>query len=219
MRCCGCGAKTRRYAVSARERIVAAYWKPVYKYIRWKWRESNESAKDLTRLFAKSLRERCVRGLESQRPAAFRTFLRLCADRFVANHRQFASRLKRNAQRTEALDEASATDPFDCDEYLHREWIRQVFAHAIAALRDEYSARGREQAFRAFERYDLAVEETRPSYAELALEIGVSSTQVTNYLAAARRDLRRIVLEKLRELTATDREYQSEARAVLGIEV
>jgi len=34
-----------------------------------------------------------------------------------------------------------------------------------------------------------------------------------------RRRLRIIVLNRLREITANDREYRSEARAVLGIEV
>jgi hypothetical protein len=33
-----------------------------------------------------------------------------------------------------------------------------------------------------------------------------------------RRDLRKAVLSKLRDLTATDREYRSEARALLGVE-
>ena len=41
---------------------------------------------------------------------------------------------------------------------------------------------------------------------------------MTNYLALARREFRRIVLEKLRELTATDDEFRREARALLGVD-
>ena len=37
-------------------------------------------------------------------------------------------------------------------------------------------------------------------------------------LALARREFRRIVLEKLRALTATDDEYRREARALLGVD-
>src|SRR2546425_10347823 len=33
------------------ETIVAAYWKPVYKYIRARWGKNNEAAKDLTQEF------------------------------------------------------------------------------------------------------------------------------------------------------------------------
>jgi hypothetical protein len=42
---------------------------------------------------------------------------------------------------------------------------------------------------------------------------------VTNWLAAARRDYRSIVLETLRDLTADDDEFRDEARDLLGIEV
>lgn len=201
----------------AHQHILEAYWKPVYKYIRWKWRESNDAAKDLTQgFFTRALARDSFADWDPVQ-ASFRTFLRLCVDRFVANEREFAGRRKRNAAGTESVDEASAADPFDCDEYLHREWIRQVFALAVASLQDKYRARRREAAFRAFEMYDLA-QDARPSYMEIAAVLNVPSTQVTNYLAAARRDLRRIVLDKLRELTATDREFRSEARAMLGIE-
>ena len=42
---------------------------------------------------------------------------------------------------------------------------------------------------------------------------------VNNYLAAVRRDFRRVVLEKLREITATDEEFRTEARSLLGVDV
>ena len=41
-------------------------------------------------------------------------------------------------------------------------------------------------------------------------------TQVTNHLAWARRELRKLVLERLRSLTATDAEFREEAEELLG---
>ena len=38
------------------EAIVSAYWKPVYRYIRIRWRSSNEDAKDLTQSFSCTVR-------------------------------------------------------------------------------------------------------------------------------------------------------------------
>ena len=58
----------------------------------------------------------------------------------------------------------------------------------------------------------------RPSYAQLAAEHGLAVTQVTNFLAAVRRELRRRVLARLRELTASEEEYRAEARNVLGVD-
>ncbi|HEY7924248.1 MAG TPA: hypothetical protein VII62_13770, partial [Vicinamibacteria bacterium] len=57
-----------------------------------------------------------------------------------------------------------------------------------------------------------------PDYATLAREFALPVTQVTNHLAWARRELRRLVLERLRELTASEDEYRAEARGLLGEE-
>jgi RNA polymerase sigma factor (sigma-70 family) len=199
------------------EAIVAAYWKPVYKYIRLKWHESNEGAKDLTQAFFASAIEKGLFAHYDPEQAAFRTFIRLCADRFVINEREHARRLKRSGGTVEPLGDdvpAATSDPV---EYFHREWVRQLFALAVDSVREEYARRGRSAAFRAFELYDLAGD-SRVPYATIATQLGVSVSQVTNYLAAVRRDLRRSVLDRMRALTATDREFRAEARAVLGVD-
>jgi hypothetical protein len=53
----------------------------------------------------------------------------------------------------------------------------------------------------------------------LAQEFGLDPSVVNNYLAAARRNFRRIILEKLREITATEEEFRNEARSLLGVEL
>src|SRR5262245_58691999 len=75
--------------------LVAGYWKPVYKYLRLTWRLSDEDAQDLTQAFFSDAYQKAW--LERYEPgkAMFRTFVRLCADRFVMNWKQSASRLKR----------------------------------------------------------------------------------------------------------------------------
>jgi predicted transcriptional regulator len=71
--------------------------------------------------------------------------------------------------------------------------------------------------FDVFERYDLAeVSGGRPTYADLARELGLTTTTVTNHLAAMRRQFRRHVLDRLRELTMTDEEFEAEAKRLLG---
>ena len=72
--------------------------------------------------------------------------------------------------------------------------------------------------FQLFERYDLS-DDANVSYASLAEEFGLEPAAVNNYLAAVRRDFRRVVLDKLREITATDEEFRTEARSLLGVNV
>ncbi len=88
---------------------------------------------------------------------------------------------------------------------------------AVSGLEMECRTQGRETTFLLFERYDL--EEAPPegrTYRELADEFGLKVTDVTNHLAWARREFRRILLRTLQEITASDEEFRLEARLLLG---
>ena len=157
--------------------------------------------------------------------ARFRTYLRTCLDRFVANVRQQSRRLKRGgsvelvpfdfaaAERELQRQHSGAVQ--ELDAFFHREWLRSLFALAVDRLRVQCAASGRAVRFTIFNRYDLADEESvRPTYAALAGELKVSVADVTNDLAAARRDFRRLGMTVLREQCATDDEFENEARAL-----
>ena len=108
--------------------------------------------------------------------------------------------------------------PNAIDDYFEKEWARSVFSLALDSFRPSMIDSGKETHLKLFERYVLDADDgvTKSSYKALASEFNLSTSDVTNYLALARREFRRIVLEKLRELTATDEEYRREARALLG---
>ena len=105
------------------------------------------------------------------------------------------------------------------DEYFRDEWVRSLFAIAVTEIKALSDERGKEVAYRLFAKYDLEDDGHDPeaSYARLATEFGLPVTQVTNHLAWARREFRRIVLERLREITADDDEFRDEARELLGV--
>jgi RNA polymerase sigma factor (sigma-70 family) len=194
--------------------IIAAYWKPVYRYIRAKWRRSNEDAKDLTQgFFASALEKEYFGGYDSGK-GTFRTYLRTCLDRFLANEHKFESRQKRAGvmvqMEAEAMDADSGESP---ERIFDREWERNLFETAVARLRENLRERDREICFQAFERYDLA--ETPVSYDSVARELGITTVAVTNHLASARRELRRLVLDELRTITPDENEFRREARTLL----
>lgn len=193
------------------EAVVAAYWKPVYRYIRIRWRNSNEDAKDLTQsFFAQAIEKRFFHSYDASK-GTFRTFLRVCLDRFLAKENQFASRQKRSAEWVPVDEDIEGAESPEAT--FEREWSRGVFEDAINDLRVELEKRGRAICFAVFERHDLS--ENPLSYGQLAREFGITSATVTNYLAAARRDLRRMVLARVRTVSADDREFRREARAIL----
>ena len=214
---------TRRRAFDT---ILASYWKPAYKYIRFKWQADNEDAKDLTQgFFANAFEKNHFANYDATK-ASFQTFLRTCLDGFVANERKAGRRLKRGGDMdhyqldfTTAETElaAHASTDLSPEDYFHREWVRWMFTLAVDALRQRCEESGRNIHFQLFERYDLR--EDNASYASLGEEFNLDTATVNNYLAAVRRDFRRVVLEKLREITATDDEFRTEARSLLGVDV
>lgn len=218
----------RRERERAWEALVAAYWMPVYKYIRVRWGRSGEDAKDLTQgFFADAIEKRYFHRYEPDK-ARFRTFLRSCLDGFVANHDKAARRIKRGGDAVllsldfdEAESQLAGALPEvnEIDGYFEREFARSLFTLALETLRTTFRAEGKEIHLQLFERYVLSDDDApKESYKELAEDLGISVSNVTNYLAATRRDFRRILLGKLRDLTVTDEEFRSEARLLLGVE-
>jgi RNA polymerase sigma-70 factor (ECF subfamily) len=210
----------------ALERVIRSYWKPVYKYVRLKWRQEHDDAKDSTQGFFAAATEKEYLAAFDPTKGRFRTFLRVCVDRYVSKEAtaQRAQRRGGGAQRVELDFEAAESELQssggieDVERWFEREWARSIFSEATEELR----RRSRDQPLGAtrmaiFERYDLTDPAQRPSYSALAAELHLKVTDVTNHLAAVRRELREIVLETLRELTASDEEFRAEARALLGI--
>ena len=209
------------------EILVRAYWKPVYKHLRVRWRLSSEQAEDLTQgFFARALEQRMFAAYDPAR-ALFRTYLKTCLDRHVMKDAESRLRQKRGGGTvTLSLDFPSAEReleglaspaPETIESYFDREWTRHLVGMTVDALRERCEQSGKQVTYRVFERYlldDGAA--ARPSYAELAVELGIKVTDVTNYLAFARREFRRLLLEQLREITGSEEEFEIESRTLLG---
>src|SRR5262245_4007602 len=192
----------------ARARLIEAYWRPVYKHLRWKWRYDPAAAEDATQDFFARVLERDTFATFDPAKARFRTFVRVCVDRFLANRLQAETRQKRGggaamltldfpgAESELALQPAS--EELDPEAAFEREWMRALFLLALEDLRQEARAAGKETPLRIFERYDLERTADGPDYATLAREFDLPVTQITNHLAWARRELRRLVLDRLR---------------------
>lgn len=209
--------------------LAAAYLGPVYKYTRLRWNKPEDEARDITQEFFATALERDTFAAYRPEQAKFRTFLRVCLDRFISNRQRAEGALKRGggahlvsfdfdaSERDLARSPARAVD--SPEAYFHEQWVQALHSSSIAALKQELEAKNKLVHFHVFERIELAEDPSQvPSYAELGSAIGLSVTDVTNRLSYARRAFRRIVLEKLRELTASDEEFREEARAVLGVD-
>lgn len=214
----------------ALETLFAAYWKPVYKYIRLRWNRPPDTAQDLTQGFFVELLEHELLETFDPQKGRLRTYLRVCVDSFVSNEDKASRRQKRGGNvlhvaldfagaeeelGATVIDAAAIPSPESLEEFFEKEWVRSLFALAVEELRDLCAARERDRTFRLFEAYDLDGNE-KISYEQLAREYGIPVTDVTNALAWARREFRKIALERLREICGSEEEYQREARTAFG---
>jgi RNA polymerase sigma factor (sigma-70 family) len=198
-------------SADALDQVIALYWKPVYRFVRLKFRKDNEDAKDITQGFFTSALERDFFTSFDPAKASFRTYIRMAVERYAANQYAAATRQKRGGNtQFETIDDQAITTESP-EQAFEREWQRQLFALAIEDLRKHCQETGRQTHFQIFDAYDLS-DETPPSYADLALQHSLSETTVTNYLAWARRTLRAFVTERLRRTTSGAQELHQEAR-------
>jgi RNA polymerase sigma factor (sigma-70 family) len=207
--------------------LVHAYWQPIYAYLRLHWGARADDAEDSTQAFlAAAWQKDFFAGYDATR-ARFRTYLRVCLDRFVQNQRKIQRAQKRGGQvalvtldfaaAEGALDASESNAATDLDALFRQEFLRALFARVLARLRSELSARGRATVYRVFERYDL-VDPGAHTYAELAAELNLPVTQVTNHLHAARRRFRELVLQELRSMSDNEQEYRADVQELLGVE-
>lgn len=203
--------------------VVHAYWKPVYKYIRLRWRKTSEQAEDLTQSFFEVAINRDTLAQYEPARARFRTFLRACLDRHVIDHHRKDTAQRRgggNAHldfttaESELAASGQSTDP---EAVFDAEWLRHLMQLTLDKLDEAFRTKNKPIHAALFR--DFHVSDAPPSYAEAAERYGISSTDVTNWLHVARREFRRVALDMLRELTIDDDDYVTEARAVFGFDV
>jgi len=208
--------------------LVTAYWRPVYKYLRARWRLPAEHAEDLTQeFFARAFEQRFLDDYDPAK-ARFRTWLRLGLDRLAGNEAKASQRLKRGGGvAMTSLDfvtaegevrEREIADDSDLDAWFQQEFVRALFGRAVDAVERECHDAGRDDHFDLFKACDLADLDAaeRPSYKTLAEARGWTVNDVTNRLAGVRRAFRGHVLRLLRDACASDEEFEAEARALLG---
>ncbi len=214
---------------AAHEALVRAYWKPCYAYLRLRWRAGNEDAKELVQsFFARALEHDTFQGFDPAR-GSFRGFVRACLEHHVQHEREAAQRLKRGGGATPVSIDAStvgsiefadtsSTPDEELDLQFRREWARRLYELAIEGLERRARELEKPAAFEIFTRYDLhdSTRARRPTYAEIAAELGLPETQVTNHLHWARKELRAQLYAELRAIAASDGELADEARWLLG---
>lgn len=214
------GTSTAPYR-HALESLCQRYWKPVYHYVRVAWSKSSEDAKDLTQAFFLRLFEGDALKRYAPGRGGFRTYLKVLLRGFAADQHDALTALKRGgglrivplngtpAPLGEFLADSKAPQP---EQLFDHAWKKEVLERAIERARQWFADANRSVQFRAFEEYELEGQDARPTYGRVAEKLGLSESDVRNYLFAVRERIRTEVRAELsqtvRDLAELDEEWK-----------
>jgi RNA polymerase sigma factor (sigma-70 family) len=205
--------------------LCAAYWPPVYAFVR-RTGATPVLAEDLTQSFFARLLERDDLATADPARGRFRGFLVGALRHFLANERERQRALKRgggapgftlDAAAVRALESGAALEPASLDatpeRAFERAWAEAVLARARARLEAELEHAGKGAQWRALEPW-LAVTDERGHVAEVARGLGSSENAVRVALHRLRRRFGELVRDEVRD-TVGPGEVEDEVRELL----
>ncbi len=199
------------------EKLFVTYWRPVYCCARFGWKLSPEDAEDAVQSFFLELLERDFPEGIAEGRGRFRNYLKKALKHFLLNVRRDRGRAKRGGLvRLFPLEEARqiASREGDPEQIFDQEWIKTLLQRAREWLREDLMAEKKEAYYRVFELYDLG--EGSMTYQEAAGRIGISESDVRNYLHAARDRFRSVVIQLVRDYAVDAEDAGEELGWVLG---
>jgi len=206
----------------ALERLIAAYWKPLYGFVRRKG-NSIEASKDLIQgFFSELLAKDFLKYLDRDR-GKFRTFLLAALEHYLADEYDRSQAQKRGGGRLalsldygEAEEGLGATIAAPADSSFKRDWAVQVMSQAMEAVRTSFQNSGRTAEFEAFRAYLTSTRPDGASYEELARSLGLTVDDVRNRVRATRQRYREAILEIIRSYTDSPEKAQEELQDLLS---
>lgn len=210
-------------AGAALEKLCAAYWYPLYAYVRRSGRDAEE-ARDLTQGFFAHIIEKNIFAQADRERGRLRTFLLMALQHFLRDDWRKGQKLKRGGGATllsidEVLaEERYAREPADAltpERIFERRWALELLERTLLGLRQEYAGAGKAAVFDAL-KYHLAPDGSEPSSedagATLGLTAGAVRVAVSRLRARYRERLLREVAASLD--VATEAEVDEEIDAL-----
>lgn len=210
-------------AADALEWLCAAYWFPIYAYVR-RHGFSKEDAEDLTQAFFAKLLERQDFAALKQENGRFRAFLLAALKNFLANERDRAGRLKRGGNITHlSLDWQSADTRFQIadggqvppDAAYDREWAVALLGRVIVRLGEESAAEAKVERFEAMKPY-LTMGRGEIPYASAAAELSMDESALRVAVHRLRKRYRELLKEEIAHTLSDPAMVEEELAVLLG---
>ena len=214
-------------AQAALGELCAAYWQPVFEFIRRRG-QGEDAARDLTQEFFASLLARG--GLDTVEPGRgrFRSFLLGAAKHFLADQRDRAQAAKRGGGQTPISIEAGPSTDTSADlqipdpagpvpeSFFDRQWALTLVDRATSALAAEQTAHGKAAQFALLKPW-LMGEVPSLSQAEAARQLGLSEGAVKVAVHRLRKRFREVVKAEIAQTVGDPAQVAEELRYLVEV--
>lgn len=214
------GQETGRAALGA---LLDAYWYPLYALGR-RSGLAPPDAEDAVQGFLAALLSRGDVARADPARGRFRAWLGTAFRNHLSNLRDAARAQKRGGGREPiALDLSQAEERYvqgsgralQPEQLFDRAWALTLLERALAALREDYAARGKTDLFEAL-RPTLMTEEPAPDRAQLAARLGLSEGALKVASHRLRRRYRETLLAAVADTLSDPNEIQDELQALFA---
>jgi len=206
------------------ELLCAAYWYPLYVYVRRRG-HSPHDAQDLTQeFFAKLLEKNYLKAADREK-GRFRTFLRVAMKRFLANEWDRTRAQKRGgglasvswdstlAEQRYQNDRAPTLPP---DQIYERQWAMTLLEQTMSRLRQEYTGPGKVAEFEQL-KCALTAERGSIPYGDIAIKLGINEGAARVGAHRLRKRFRELFRAAVAETVEEAEEVDDELRYVVGL--
>ena len=191
------------------QNLAAAYWRPLYFFLRRSGHSHDDASDDVQGFFLHILSTNFFATIERE-GAKFRSYVLTSLRNWLAQQHRRDTAQKRGGHVIhvplgELNDLAHApdlTEPGDAELLYDRRWARELIARALIVLREEYTARGQADTFTALHGA-LPGGPGLPPYPELAGTLGGTEAFARKAVFNLRQRFQEIVRREIRATVQT----------------
>jgi RNA polymerase sigma factor (sigma-70 family) len=217
----GDDAKAAREALEA---LCAAYWYPLYAFVRRKGHDA-DSAQDLVQGFLTRLIEKGDVAAIDRRKGRFRSFLMAACSHYLANQADHQRAVKRGGGRAPiSIDRLKAEGRYHgepahewtAESLFDRQWALTLLDRVLERLEAEMNDAGKSRQFSALRPALLGGAERVP-YVQIADTLGISEEAARSAAQRLRRRYRELLREEVGRTIDEPSEVDSEIRSLFSI--
>jgi RNA polymerase sigma-70 factor (ECF subfamily) len=214
-------------AKAALAELCQIYWSPLYSFVRSRGYTMHD-AQDLTQSFFAFLIEHKIYKRVDPQKGRFRAFLLASLKNFLARVSDRERTLKRGGGqnllplREEQIENAESLfqtyrGTTNDDQLFDRSWAESLVASGLEQLSAEYKSESKEKLFNELKVFLTSGAQPLPSYAELAVQLGIGESTLRSHVTRLRARYREVLRAEVRQTVDTEAEVDEELHELLRV--